>query len=396
GLDLEKHHERGRPGGKHGPRRAGGLFRPGHFGGLRPFRFRGLEPAYAGPHRPVRQLSPAADSPCQNRLFAKARPPVPGSPARGPARVGVGILVAGKAADPIASRLVRRFGRARIHPGLPHQLRHRVDRVLDGAHGGITALPGTAAGHLGRSLYPARLFPPGLAIGDFPAAVRLGPVHSPAHRPGPHRPGRPFLDAVHGCCPPTPGQRHVESRGVRLASPGHAAFPGGGRMRSFLRLYLSGMRLAFMTRMADRVDFFASVLVMLGVELLPSVITLLVYKQGLAFPGWSLNEAILVQGVFLIAKGLIFPLFAGMAWSVSEKVREGTFELFLLKPRHPLVMCLVSSFDAEDVGKLAGGLALSAVCLRQLDAPTAGGIALFACLLLFSLVLFSACLIMIA
>lgn len=166
-------------------------------------------------------------------------------------------------------------------------------------------------------------------------------------------------------------------------------------MKSFLRLYLSGMRLAFMTRMADRVDFFASVLVMLGVELLPSVITLLVYRQGLAFPGWSLYEAILVQGVFLIAKGLIFPLFAGMAWSVSEKVREGTFELFLLKPRHPLVMCLVSSFDAEDVGKLAGGLALTAVCLRHMGAPTVGDIALFAFLLLFSLVLFSACLILI-
>lgn len=164
-------------------------------------------------------------------------------------------------------------------------------------------------------------------------------------------------------------------------------------MNDFIRLYLNGARLAILTRMADRFDFFASILVMIGIEMLPTLITILVYGHGLAFPGWSLQEAVLVQGVFLIAKGLTFPLFAGMAWSVSEKVREGTFELLLLKPRHPLVMCLVTSFDAEDLGKLAGGLALTWASLGQLGAPAAEGIFLFACLLGFSTLLFAACLI---
>lgn len=160
-------------------------------------------------------------------------------------------------------------------------------------------------------------------------------------------------------------------------------------MISFLRLYLNGIRLSFLTRMAERMDFFASLLVMLGIELLPSLITVLVYGQGLAFPGWSLHQAILVQGVFLVAKGLTFPLFAGMAWSVAEKVREGTFELMLLKPRHPLVMCIVTSFDAEDVGKLMGGLTLTAFSLRHTGLPDAAGGALFLLLLLFSVVAFA-------
>jgi ABC-2 type transport system permease protein len=160
-------------------------------------------------------------------------------------------------------------------------------------------------------------------------------------------------------------------------------------MISFFRLYLSGIRLSFLTRMAERMDFFASLLVMLGIELLPSLITLLVYGQGLAFPGWTLHQAILVQGVFLVAKGLTFPLFAGMAWSVTEKVREGTFELLLLKPRHPLVMCIVTSFDAEDVGKLMGGLALTAYCLRHTGLPDAAGAALFLALLAVAVILFA-------
>lgn len=160
-------------------------------------------------------------------------------------------------------------------------------------------------------------------------------------------------------------------------------------MISLLRLYLCGIRLSFLTRMAERADFFASLLVMLGIELLPSLITVLVYGQGLAFPGWSLHEAILVQGVFLIAKGLTFPLFAGMAWAVTEKVREGTFELILLKPRHPLIMCIVTCFDAEDVGKLFGGLALTAFSLQHTGLPDAAGLALFLFLLVFSVAFFA-------
>lgn len=160
-------------------------------------------------------------------------------------------------------------------------------------------------------------------------------------------------------------------------------------MISFIRLYMSGIRLSFQTRMAERVDFFASLLVMLGIELLPSLITALVYGQGLSFPGWSMHQAILVQGVFLVAKGLTFPLFAGMAWSVTEKVREGTFELILLKPRHPLAMCIATSFDAEDVGKLIGGLALTAYSLRHAGLPDAAGAAMGLFLLAFSVLLFA-------
>jgi ABC-2 type transport system permease protein len=165
-------------------------------------------------------------------------------------------------------------------------------------------------------------------------------------------------------------------------------------MKSLLRLYLSGIRLAFLTRISDRVDFGASLLVMLGVELLPVVVTALVYGQGLAFPGWSLHEAILLQGILLIAKGLTYPVFAGMAWMVSERVREGTFELLLLKPRHPLVLCIVTAYDAEDLGKLAGGAALCAYALSHLRTPATEGILFFCLLMVFSAMCFAACLIL--
>jgi ABC-2 type transport system permease protein len=165
---------------------------------------------------------------------------------------------------------------------------------------------------------------------------------------------------------------------------------------SLLRLFLHGIRLGLATRMADRFDFLASLLVMLGLELLPCLISVLLYENGLSFPGWELQEVVLIQAVFLMAKGIASPLFGGMVWNTSEMIREGTFELLLLKPRHPLLLAVVKSFDPEDLGKLFGGLALSVWCFRHLATPGAERLALFAVLFLVSLVLFGATLVAMA
>ena len=167
-------------------------------------------------------------------------------------------------------------------------------------------------------------------------------------------------------------------------------------MKSLISLFLHGVRLGLATRMADRLDFIASLLVMLGLELLPSLITVLLYGNGLTFPGWELHQVVLIQAVFLMAKGVAYPVFGEMVWNTSEMIREGTFELLLLKPRHPLVLAVVQSFDAEDLGKLLGGLALSAWCLRSVGMPGAAQLALFGVLFLVSLVLFGASLVLMA
>lgn len=162
----------------------------------------------------------------------------------------------------------------------------------------------------------------------------------------------------------------------------------GGRIAGHARLHLEGIRLGLAVRLSDRVDFAASLLVMMGVEFLPSLVTLLLYRGGLSFPGWSLHESLLVQGLFLAAKGVAYPFWGGMVWNTAEMVREGTFELLLLLPRHPLQTCVARAFDAEDLGKLAGGAALSAWCLAHVGLPGAFAVAGFALLFLLSLLLF--------
>lgn len=162
------------------------------------------------------------------------------------------------------------------------------------------------------------------------------------------------------------------------------------RWKGHAALHLEGIRLGLAVRLSDRFDFLASLLVMMGIEFVPTLVTSLLYTNGLSFPGWTVREALLVQAVFLMAKGVAYPLFGGMVWNTAEMVRAGTFELLLLLPRHPLQSCVVRAFDAEDLGKLAGGIGLALWCLQGMPWPGAAALAGFALLFALSVLLFLA------
>lgn len=145
---------------------------------------------------------------------------------------------------------------------------------------------------------------------------------------------------------------------------------------SALKLYLRGFTLALAARMAYRLDFFMSFSLMLVSELVFPIITVCIYSTGASFPGWSLNEVLLIQALFMLSKGIILPFFSGMSVNTMMMVGDGTFDLLLLRPRSPLFMTVVRSFDMEDLGKLAGGIAFVSYILTQLPPPTVPGLLL--------------------
>lgn len=136
-----------------------------------------------------------------------------------------------------------------------------------------------------------------------------------------------------------------------------------------LRIYLAGVKAALAARMAYRGDFFLSMLFMLLVEMGAPLITILIYRTGASFPGWNIYEALLVQGVFLLAKGIAFPFFFGIVWNTIERVQSGNLDLLLIKPKSTMFMAIVTAFDSEDLGKLFGGAALFAVAIKRIPPP---------------------------
>jgi ABC-2 type transport system permease protein len=155
------------------------------------------------------------------------------------------------------------------------------------------------------------------------------------------------------------------------------------------------VKVSFAARAAYRGDFLLSLLVTILFEAVTPLVTVLIYGSGASFPGWSMGEALLIQAIFLVARGIAYPGFFGIVWTVFEQVREGTFELTLLKPRSPLVVLLAQSFDAPGFGRFLGGAGLFAFAFSRLPAPGLVSTLLAVLLLCLSLlVLFSFALIL--
>jgi ABC-2 type transport system permease protein len=161
------------------------------------------------------------------------------------------------------------------------------------------------------------------------------------------------------------------------------------------RLLLQAAKVSFASRAAYRGDFLLSLLVTVLFEAVTPLVTVLIYSKNASFPGWSMPEALLIQSLFLAARGIAYPAFFGIVWSVFDQVREGSFELTLLKPRPPLVVLLAESFDAPGFGRFIGGAALFCWAASNLPAPGLAPLLLtlvFFCLSI--LVLFSFALLM--
>ena len=157
-------------------------------------------------------------------------------------------------------------------------------------------------------------------------------------------------------------------------------------MMANLRLYLQGIKTALATRMAYRGDFIMSMLIMLLVELGAPFITFLIYENGASFPGWTMYEVLLIQGVFLLARGIAFPFYFGIVWNTIDRVRDGTFDLLLIKPKSTLFLAIVTAFDAEDLGKLLGGIMLFSLALKWVPPPGLGEWLQFSAIFLVALV----------
>ncbi|NLM11311.1 MAG: multidrug ABC transporter permease [Clostridiaceae bacterium] len=156
---------------------------------------------------------------------------------------------------------------------------------------------------------------------------------------------------------------------------------------STLGVYIQGVKTALATRMAYRGDFLMSMLIMMIVEFSGPVITLIIYGNGASFPGWSQYEVLLLQGIFLLSRGISFPFFMGIVWNTIQRVQEGTFDLLLIKPRSILLMSIVTAFDSEDLGKLIGGLLVFRIALKKLPEQPLSHWISFVILFLFSLIL---------
>jgi ABC-2 type transport system permease protein len=133
---------------------------------------------------------------------------------------------------------------------------------------------------------------------------------------------------------------------------------GGGSMKKMLRIHLHGMKLAFFSSAAYRLDFFIGLLVVLAGVLLSPLMIILIYQNGASIGDYNIYQIFLIQGVYLTASGFGSIFFFDIVFSTTFRVREGTFDVLLLKPHSLLSTLIATSYNNSGIANVLGGLLL--------------------------------------
>ncbi|WP_379154019.1 ABC transporter permease [Paenibacillus sp. sgz5001063] len=149
-------------------------------------------------------------------------------------------------------------------------------------------------------------------------------------------------------------------------------------MKRYLDVYKQCMYSALQSAAAYRMNFIISSLITLIGNILFPLVTLLIYRAGTSFPGWSLYEVLLIQSVFTMSSGLSGIIFGGVLWTTMSHVREGSFEVILLKPLSPLFFIVATTFSTDSIGLFLGGVSLFIFSAAHVGAISAINWLLFA------------------
>jgi ABC-2 type transport system permease protein len=104
-----------------------------------------------------------------------------------------------------------------------------------------------------------------------------------------------------------------------------------------------------------RLNFVLSLLITLGFNILFPLVTILIYRSGASFLGWNFYEVLLIQSIFTLSLGLASIAFSNVLWATMQHIREGSFEVVLLKPLNPLFFLIATNFDPGSAGLIIGG-----------------------------------------
>ena len=153
-------------------------------------------------------------------------------------------------------------------------------------------------------------------------------------------------------------------------------------MRKYLFIYRECVKTALAQVAAYRLDFILSMIITFFGNVMFPLVTILIYSAGAGFPGWSFYEVLLIQSIFTISNGLASVMLGGVLWTTMQHIREGSFEIVLLRPIDPLFFLIASNFETESLGQLLGGGVMLGIAVAHTGAASA--VAVLQCAVLFA------------
>ncbi|MHC1694087.1 MAG: ABC transporter permease [Eubacteriales bacterium] len=142
-------------------------------------------------------------------------------------------------------------------------------------------------------------------------------------------------------------------------------------MKRILRLFIQMSKISVSSAFAYRANFFVNLSISVLSNLLVPLVTILIYRSGASFPGWTFHEALLIQAAFMLCTGVCAPVFSGMVWVTMYHIREGSYDLLMIKPGSIIALTIANSLDFENIGVLLGGAGMFTYAICYLPAVDA-------------------------
>lgn len=163
-------------------------------------------------------------------------------------------------------------------------------------------------------------------------------------------------------------------------------------MRSFFDIFIWNCKLNIAKSMAYRLDFFIGLFVNVLIACAGPIFQYLLFSQVNGYPGWTIQQIILFQGMMLVVLGLKSLLFGNVAGYVQNLIYQGSLDQLLLRPYSSIGMILANGFSLDGIGTVAAGCVISVVAMRNLHLLPAWYIWIMALIAIaVGLLLFVAC-----
>ncbi len=138
-------------------------------------------------------------------------------------------------------------------------------------------------------------------------------------------------------------------------------------MKHSIKIYLQCIKISISSIAAYRLNFFSTLIITFLNNLLIPLIMILAYQNGASIPGYSFNEILLIQSVFMLCTGICAPFLHNFVWTTMDHIKNGTYDMLLLKPGSVMFVSIASSFEISNVGTLLSGLFVFIYSLRFVD-----------------------------
>ncbi len=161
-------------------------------------------------------------------------------------------------------------------------------------------------------------------------------------------------------------------------------------MAEVVSLYARLVRARVRSQLQYRTSFALDLVAMAGITFLDFVAVLVIFRNVPTLDGWSIGEVAFLYATSAMAFALT-DMAIGHLDGLSQLVREGSFDLLLIRPRSTLFQVMTMDFQLKRLGKALQGLAVLVYALTLLDlAWTPGKIAMLVTMILAGAVIFGA------